>query len=80
MMKIKTISAIALLLSYAGNTFASLAFAPEIDGALSLQAVGLLAGVLFLMKRKNYGFLSFSVKSVFGFIPPILVRGVSRHQ
>lgn len=53
MMKIRTISAIALLLSYAGSTFASASFAPEIDGALSLQAVGLLAGVLFLMKRKK---------------------------
>ena len=49
-MHLKTHLAWVLLYGYAGFAWASI---PEIDGALSIQAIGLLTGVLFLMKRKK---------------------------
>lgn len=60
-MKMKFISAIALLwsicdLALAQNCVHSSSWqcpVPEIDGALSIQAVSLLVGVLYLLKRKK---------------------------
>ena len=53
-MHLKSIGATALLWVYAAGSFAvPIARAPEIDGALSMQVIGLLAGVVYLMKRNK---------------------------
>ena len=49
-MHLKTHLAWVLLYGYAGFAWASI---PEIDGGLSIQALALVAGVVFLMKRKK---------------------------
>ncbi len=41
---------VAMLWSYSGLALAAV---PEIDGALSIQALSLLGGVLYLLKRKK---------------------------
>jgi len=51
-MKLRIVGASALLWSFAVNSYA-VPSVPEIDGTLSLQAIGLLAGVIFLMKKKK---------------------------
>jgi len=51
-MKLRTIISIALLYSFVGDTFAGTPV-PEIDGTLSIQAIGLLAGAVFLMKKRK---------------------------
>ena len=51
-MKLNMILASMLLWSYANISLAG-PKVPEIDGTLSLQAIALLSGVLFLMKRKK---------------------------
>ncbi|EAU55719.1 hypothetical protein [Mariprofundus ferrooxydans] len=53
-MKLNMIFATALLCLYTSTAWALIPpTAPEIDGGLSLQAIGLLAGVLMLMKPKK---------------------------
>jgi hypothetical protein len=51
-MKLKFVTAIAVLWSISGLALASDPV-PEIDGALSIQALSLLGGVLYLLKRKK---------------------------
>ena len=50
-MDMKFTIAVALLWSFSG--IAGAAAGPEIDGALSIQALSLLGGVLYLLKRKK---------------------------
>lgn len=52
-MKIKYATTISLLLLYSSSTFAAVPSVPEIDGALSIQALSLLGGVLYLLRRKK---------------------------
>lgn len=51
----KFVGAVALLWSFAGLALAVQLppGAPEIDGALAIQAISLLGGVLYLLKRKK---------------------------
>ena len=44
----------AALLAFSGLASAAiLAVAPEIDGALSIQAIALMGGLVYLLKRKK---------------------------
>ena len=52
-MKTKLFSAFASLLLLTENVFAGVSLVPEIDGALSLQAITLLVGVAYLLKRRK---------------------------
>ena len=49
----KFIGAVALLWSFSGLALAVNLGVPEIDGALAIQAISLLGGVLYLLKRKK---------------------------
>ena len=51
-MKVKFLTAVLLLWSYSGLALAS-APVPEIDGSMSIQALSLLCGVMYLLKRKK---------------------------
>ena len=51
-MYLKLLYASALLFSYSGLSWGPPGI-PEIDGGLSIQALALVAGVVFLMKRKK---------------------------
>ncbi len=55
-MNLKLVGTIMLQWAVSGQSFAQethIMRAPEIDGAISLQVIALLAGILFLMKRKK---------------------------
>lgn len=52
-MKTKLFSAFAILLMFADAAMAAPISIPEIDGALSLQAITLLVGVAYLLKRRK---------------------------
>lgn len=51
-MKIKFFSGVVLLWSISGLALAAVPV-PEIDGALAIQALSLLGGVVYLLKRKK---------------------------
>ena len=51
-MPIRLALLVAALWSLSSSAFAALAV-PEIDGALSIQAIALMGGLVYLLKRKK---------------------------
>ena len=52
-MPIRLTLLVAALWSMSSPAFALIAAVPEIDGALSIQAIALMGGLVYLLKRKK---------------------------